>query len=76
MSTILFTVEETNLIAIYKADTLTATLMRIVGALPDMDGDMRLIAEGASRKLAAMNEPEFSALSFSPTDEDEGDGYV
>ena len=76
MSIMDFTVEETNLIAIYKTDTLAATLARIADALPDMDRDMRLIAEGASRKLAALSEPEFSALSFIPVDEDEGDGYV
>jgi len=76
MSILLFTVEETNLIAIYKADTLTATLAQITDALPYMDDDMRLIAEGASRKLAALTGAEFSTLSFDPADEDEGDGYV
>ena len=73
MSIMLFTVEETNLIAIYKADTLATTLARIADALPDMDNDMRRIAEGAGRKLATLTGPEFSALSFIPADEDEGD---
>ena len=71
-----FTVEEINLIAIYRAETSAKTLARIAAALPDMDGDMRTIAENASRKLAGLTEPEFTALSFAPADEDEGDGYV
>ena len=67
-----FTVEETNLIAIYRAQTIEKTLARIAAALPDMDGDMRTIAESASRKLAALTEPEFSALSFAPAEETDG----
>jgi hypothetical protein len=69
-----FTVEETNLIAIYKSDTAVATLALIAAALPDMDGEIQAIAERASRKLAALTEPEYSALSFTPADEtDEGE---
>ena len=71
-----FTVEEINLIAIYRAQTNEKTLARIAAALPDMDGDMKIIAESASRKLAGLTEPEFSALSFAPADEDEGGSYV
>ena len=67
-----FTVEDINLIAIYKADTRAVTLARIAAALPDMDGDMRIIAESASRKLTALTEPEFSALSFALADETDG----
>lgn len=73
MSIMNFTVEETNLIAIYKADTLAATLARIAADLPELyDEDMITIAESASRKLAALTEPEYSALSFAPADETEG----
>ena len=67
-----FTVEDINLIAIYKAETMEKTLARIAAALPDMDGDMRAIAEGASRKLAGLTEPEYSALSFAPAEETDG----
>jgi len=67
-----FTVEETNLAAIYIADTLTVTLARIAAALLYMDTDMRAIAESASRKLAALTEPEFTALSFTSDDDTEG----
>jgi hypothetical protein len=67
-----FTVEETNLVAIYRAQTKEKTLARIAAALPDMDEDIRTIAEGASRKLAGLTEPEFSALSFAPAEETDG----
>lgn len=73
MSIMNFTVEEINLIAIYKADTAAATLARIAAALPELyDEDIITIAESASRKLAALTEPEYSALSFAPADETEG----
>jgi hypothetical protein len=64
-----FTVEEINLAAIYKADTSAATLARIAAALPDMDEEMKSIAQGASRKLAALTEPEYSAMIFTPADD-------
>lgn len=73
MSIINFTVEETNLIAIYKADTAAAALARIAADLPELyDEDIITIAESASRKLAVLTEPEYSTLSFSPADETEG----
>ena len=70
-----FTVEETNLIAIYKEDTAAATLARIAVRIHDMDADMYGIAMSASMKLATLTEPEFSALSFAPADEGEGGAY-
>jgi len=72
MSIMDFTVEEINLVAIYIADTKAATLAGIAAALPDMDGDIRTIAESASRKLAALTETDFSALSFVPAEETDG----
>jgi len=72
MSIINFTVEETNLIAMYKADTRTATLMQIAAAFSNMESDIQAIAESASRKLAALTEPEYSALTFTPDDEMDG----
>ena len=73
MSIMNFTVEETNLIAIYKDDTAAATLARIAAALPELyDEDIITIAESASRKLAALTEPEYSALTFAPADETDG----
>ena len=64
-----FTVEEINLIAIYKEDTRAATLAQIATALPDIGEEFIGIAESASRKLAALTESEFSMLSFTPADE-------
>jgi len=73
MSIMNFTVEETNLIAIYKEDTAAATLAQIAAALPELyDEDIITIAESASRKLAALTEPEYSALTFAPADETDG----
>jgi len=73
MSIMNFTVEETNLIAIYKEDTAAATLAQIATALPEIyDEDIITIAESASRKLAALTEPEYSALTFAPADETDG----
>jgi len=73
MSIMNFTVEEINLIAIYKEDRLAATLARIAAALPELyDEDIITIAESASRKLAALTEPEYSALTFAPADETDG----
>jgi len=66
MSIMDFTVEEINIVAIYQEDTQAATLARIAAALPDMDGEIRAIAESASRKVAALSAPDFSVLSFAP----------
>jgi len=72
MNMLNFTVEEINIIAVYKADTLAATLAGIDEALSDIyDEDIITIAESTSRKLSALTEPEFSALSFPLADEDE-----
>jgi hypothetical protein len=70
-----FTVEEINIIAIYLGLTRAETIANIEDALPDMDDEMITMAEGASRKLTELNERDFSAPSFTLTDEDEGDGY-
>jgi len=74
MSIMNFTTEEINIIAIYKADTLAATLAGLDEALTDLlDEDIITIAESASRKLSALTEPEFSALIFAPADETEAE---
>jgi len=71
-----FTVEEINLVSIYGADTIAATVAAIDEALPDIyDEDIISIAESASRKLSALTEQEFSALSFPFVDEYEGDKH-
>ena len=73
MSIMNFTAEEINLIAIYREDTAAATLENINAAFSDMnDEDIITIAESASRKLAVLTEPEYSALTFTPADETDG----
>ena len=58
-----FTVEEINIISIYKADTVTATMERIFAACDDiLDEDIITIAKTASYKLAALSDSEFAAL--------------
>jgi len=69
MTALDFTVEEVNMIAIYKADTKTATMKQIAAAFPFMDTDMRAIVEGASRKLAMLTETEFAEIAFTPADD-------
>jgi len=72
MSIVDFTAEEINIIAIYRADTLAATLAGLDEALTDLlDEDIITIAESASRKLSALTEPDFSVLTFVPADETE-----
>jgi hypothetical protein len=69
-----FTVEETNLIAIYAADggTRAEVTARIAAALPDMDAEFTPIAESAAQKLRAMSDGDYSAASFDPADETDG----
>ena len=52
-----FTVEEVNLMAIYRDDTAAATLANIVAAYEFIDDeDIIAVAESASRKLAVMSD--------------------
>ena len=68
-----FTVEEINLIAIYKDKTKIATLQKIAAALPFMDEEMKEISSSASRKLVVLTDEEYSVIPFTPADDtDEG----
>jgi hypothetical protein len=67
-----FTVEQINIIAIYKADTLGESLNNISDAFPYMDDDILVIAKSAYEKLATLTEEEFDALKFTLADEYEG----
>ena len=64
-----FTVEETNLLSIYKTDVKWEMLSNMVAALPLMDGEMRAFAERTMRKLDALPEAEFAALPFELVEE-------
>lgn len=64
-----FTVEETNLISIYIADTRRELIGEMSGALPYMDGEMRELALRTLAKLRAMSDADFAALAVSAADE-------
>ena len=68
-----FTVEETNLIAMYLGNTRTDTIMQINAALTFIDDkEIYSIAESAISKLAMLDEQEFAEYSFILADETEG----
>ena len=58
-----FTVEETNLISIYIADTRRELIGEMTGALPYMDGEMRELALRTLAKLRAMSDADFAAAA-------------
>lgn len=64
-----FTVEETNLISIYIADTRRELIEEMTGALPYMDDDMRAMAMRTLAKLRAMSDADFAVLAVSAADE-------
>lgn len=64
-----FTVEETNLIYIYLSGTRRELIRDITLALPDMDEDMRELAQGTITKLGIMTDAEFAEQRFTFTDE-------
>ena len=64
-----FTVEETNLISIYIADTRRELTGEMTGALPYMDGEMREFALRTLAKLRAMSDADFAVLAVSAADE-------
>ena len=64
-----FTVEETNLIGIYIADTGRGLIGEMAGALPYVDGEMRGLDLRTPAKLRAMSDADFAALAVSAADE-------
>jgi len=67
-----FTVEETNIISMYRTNTLAATLAAIDQAMPFIyDEDILEMVEDAGGKLSTLTEQDFSTLIFPPTDETE-----
>ena len=75
MNPSVFTIEEENLMCIFDIASREALISGIRGALLDFEEpDLRKIAENAMKKLEAMTDAEFSALTFSPAyhnDDDE-----
>lgn len=78
-----FTVEETNLIDIYKADTRAGVLenLRIVRPLYLDDPELLAVLDGTARKLGAMADADFLVAAFVPAypvgySEDETEGFA
>ena len=64
-----FTVEEENLICMYHNADRRRTMSKITTALPDMDGDMRALAQQPLSKLERMTDADYDSQKFRFTDE-------
>ena len=67
MDNVSFTIEEENLICIYHKHDRRRTIAAISDALPDMDGDMRPLAEQTIHKLHNMTDAAFEEAQFTMT---------
>ena len=64
------TVEEENLLSIYKTGSRRELIESVNAALPFMDGDMQELAVRALRKIDALTEAEYAELAvFAAEDE-------
>ena len=64
------TVEETNLLSIYKTGSRQGLIVAMNAALPFMDGDMRELCKARTlSKVDAMTEAEFAGLPIYAADE-------
>ena len=59
-----FSVEEENLICIYHTSDHRRTMARLMAALPDMDMEMRRLANGTIAKLERMTDADFDGQRF------------
>ncbi|BDE87616.1 hypothetical protein CE91St42_20740 [Oscillospiraceae bacterium] len=64
-----FTVEEENLICMYHNADRRRTISRLTAALPDMDGDMRVMARQTLSKLERMTDADYDGQKFHYTEE-------
>ena len=64
-----FSVEEENLICMYHTSDRRRTMARMLAALPDMDGDMRVLAQQTLSKLERMTDTDYDNQKFNFTDE-------
>ena len=64
-----FTVEEVNIINMYKGITTVITVNRIKEMLSYMNYEMGVIANSAIKKLKLMTELEFMNTTFTPADD-------
>lgn len=59
-----FSVEEENLICMYHTSDRRRTMARMLTALPDMDTEMRRLANGTIAKLEHMTDADFDGQRF------------
>ena len=64
-----FTVEEENLICMYHNADRRRTMGKITAALPDMDENMRALAQQSLSKLERMTDSDYDNQKFNFTDE-------
>ena len=64
-----FTVEEENLICMYHNADRRRTTGKITAALPDMDENMRALAQQTLSKLERMTDSDYDNQKFQFTDE-------
>ena len=64
-----FTVEEENLICMYHNADRRRTMSKITAALPDMDENMRSLAQQTLSKLERMTDSNYDNQKFQFTDE-------
>ena len=64
-----FSVEEENLICMYHTSDRRRTMARMLAALPDMDTEMRRLANGTIAKLERMTDADFDGQRFDFTGE-------
>ena len=64
-----FSVEEENLICMYHTSDRRRTMARMWEALPNMDTEMRRLANGTSAKLERMTDVDFDGQRFDFTSE-------
>ena len=66
-----FTVEEENLICMYHNADRRRTIGKITAALPEMDRDMRTLAQQTLSKLERMTDADYDGQKFHFTYENE-----
>ena len=59
-----FSVEEENLICMYHTSDRRRTMAQMVAALPDMDAEMRQLANRTIAKLERMTDVDFDGQRF------------
>ena len=64
-----FTVEEMNLLSIYRGESKEEVPEKIAFTLSFMDKDMRKLAKRTVKKVNSLSDQEFAALSIDPADE-------